>query len=131
MKRKIAALHLGSEARWQELLALNPGVDPKRLKLGQVLRLRADSPGAAPLASVPAAPATKPAAKPAAKPAGKPAGKPATGPRTHVVKPGDTLSGLALTYLGSVTRADDLFEANASILKSPDDLKPGQTLRIP
>ena len=49
----------------------------------------------------------------------------------HKIQPGDTLSGLAIKYLGSVARADDIFKANQETLKSPDQLKIGMELKIP
>ena len=54
-----------------------------------------------------------------------------TGPRTHRVQQGDTLSGLAQRYLGSSTRFMDLYTANRDVLRSPDDLRVGMTIRIP
>jgi LysM repeat protein len=38
---RIAAAQLGDANRYTEILALNPGVDPKRLSVGQSLRLPA------------------------------------------------------------------------------------------
>lgn len=56
----------------------------------------------------------------------------ATGPgRTHVIQPGDTLSGLASRYLGSSARYREIYEANRNVLKSPDDVREGMTLVIP
>jgi nucleoid-associated protein YgaU len=49
----------------------------------------------------------------------------------HVVQPGDTLSGIAAKYLGSVARYPELFEANRDVLRSPDALQLGMQLRIP
>lgn len=115
----IARRTLGSEAKWEELVKLNPGLDPKRLKIGTTIRLSGSAPAA--LAQpVPAPAASAPAA----------AAAPATG-RTHTVKSGDTLGAIAKKYLGSTTKADALFEANRDQLKSPDALKVGQVLRIP
>lgn len=51
--------------------------------------------------------------------------------RTYVVQPGDTLSGIAYREFGTITRYYDLFEANEDQLAHPDDLRVGQTLRIP
>jgi hypothetical protein len=51
--------------------------------------------------------------------------------RTHVTQPGETLSGLAARYLGSSARFRELYEANRSVLRSPDDLPDGVTLVIP
>lgn len=51
--------------------------------------------------------------------------------QTHVVCPGDTLSELALRFLGSSHRYHELYEANRDVLSSPHALKPGMVLRIP
>jgi nucleoid-associated protein YgaU len=115
----IAKRTLGAESRWEELVKLNPGLDPKRLKIGSTIRLSGSAPAAlAQPAPAPAVTAPATVAKPAAA-------------RTHTVKSGDTLGAIAKTYLGSATKADALFEANKDQLKSPDALKVGQVLRIP
>jgi nucleoid-associated protein YgaU len=49
----------------------------------------------------------------------------------HVVESGDTLSGIAQQYLGSVADYPEIFAANRDQLDSPDDLKLGMRLRIP
>ncbi|MFV0441994.1 MAG: LysM peptidoglycan-binding domain-containing protein [Planctomycetaceae bacterium] len=49
----------------------------------------------------------------------------------HVVESGDTLSGLAQKYLGSVARYPEIYAANRDQLDTPDDLKLGMRLRIP
>jgi LysM repeat protein len=54
-----------------------------------------------------------------------------TEPLFHVVQSGDTLSGIAQKYLGSVARYPDLYEANRDILASPDALRLNMRLRIP
>lgn len=53
--------------------------------------------------------------------------------RTHAVVAGDTLSGIAATHYGSRRKlvVDALFEANRSILSSPDEVRIGMTLRLP
>jgi phage tail protein X len=51
--------------------------------------------------------------------------------RTHVIRPGDTLSGLASHYLGSSARYREIYDANRKVLKSPDDLPDGVTIVIP
>lgn len=52
-------------------------------------------------------------------------------PEPYLVKPGDTLSGIAARCLGSSVRYQELFEANRDVLSSPNDLKIGMQLRIP
>ncbi|MBS0264656.1 MAG: LysM peptidoglycan-binding domain-containing protein [Planctomycetes bacterium] len=51
--------------------------------------------------------------------------------RTHVIQAGDTLSSLAARYLGSASRYHEIFEANRSQLRSPNDVREGMTLKIP
>ena len=51
--------------------------------------------------------------------------------RTHAVKRGDTLSGLALKYYGDADRWQVIYKANRKVLASPKALKPGQKLVIP
>jgi nucleoid-associated protein YgaU len=47
------------------------------------------------------------------------------------VKKGDTLSKIALEYLGNANLYHQIFEANRPMLKDPDEIFPGQVLRIP
>lgn len=50
---------------------------------------------------------------------------------THVVKAGDTLTGLAARYLGDRSRYLEIYEANKHVLKSPHQLTEGVRLNIP
>ena len=52
---------------------------------------------------------------------------------SYTVVPGDTLSKIAAAHLGSKSRAsvNAIFEANRSVLSSPDDLKAGLILIVP
>ncbi len=52
-------------------------------------------------------------------------------PQTHIVQPGDTLSGIAQKYLGSASRYLEIYEANKNILSGPDQLKLNMKLVIP
>jgi len=113
----IAKRYLGTTARWKELAALNPGVDPRKLMPGDRIRVA----GAAP-----APPRAQP--EPAASTASD---TKASGPRQYVVKKGDTLGGISQAHYGTVRRADEIYAANRDVLRSKDDLKIGQTLRIP
>ncbi len=47
------------------------------------------------------------------------------------VKSGDTLSKIAKEQLGNANRYREIFEANKPMLKDPDEIFPGQILRIP
>ena len=127
---KIAKRYLGSESRWKVLADLNPNVDPDHLRIGQVLRLSGSAPGAS--SPPPAAPSATAGTPAAGQAAGQPVAQVApAGARTHVVRKGDTLGAIAKQYLGSVTRADDIYRANKDLLADPDHLSVGQVLRIP
>lgn len=49
----------------------------------------------------------------------------------HTVVSGDTLSKIAGEYYGDVMKYPVIFEANKPMLKHPDEIYPGQVLRIP
>jgi nucleoid-associated protein YgaU len=50
---------------------------------------------------------------------------------TYMVKPGDTLSGIAKQVYGNASQYMKIFEANRNILSDPNKIKPGQELVIP
>jgi nucleoid-associated protein YgaU len=49
----------------------------------------------------------------------------------HIVAKGDTLSAIAKKYYDDASRYPEIFEANKPMLKHPDKIYPGQSLRIP
>ncbi len=49
----------------------------------------------------------------------------------HVVQSGDTLSKISKTVYGDPMKYNVIFEANRPMLQDPDEIYPGQTLRIP
>ena len=51
--------------------------------------------------------------------------------RFVVVKAGDTLSAISKTVYGDANLYNKIFEANKPLLKDPNKIYPGQTLRIP
>lgn len=53
------------------------------------------------------------------------------GSNFYTVKSGDTLSGIAKAQYGEAGKYMQIFEANKPMLKDPDKIYPGQTLRIP
>jgi nucleoid-associated protein YgaU len=57
--------------------------------------------------------------------------KAASAGRTYTVKPGDTLSKIAKEHLGNANSYMAIFEANKDQLTDPDEIKPGQVLKIP
>lgn len=53
------------------------------------------------------------------------------GSKIYIVKPKDTLRGIAKSELGSAERAGEIFDANRNKLDDPDKIFVGQSLRIP
>ena len=51
--------------------------------------------------------------------------------QTYTVKAGDTLSKIAERSLGNANAYMRIFEANRDQLSDPDQIKPGQVLKIP
>ncbi len=51
--------------------------------------------------------------------------------RFYTVKSGDTLSKIAKTEYGNANKYMVIFEANKPLLKDPNKIYPGQSLRIP
>jgi len=56
---------------------------------------------------------------------------PESGVVYYTVVSGDTLSGIAKTYLGNAMDYTKIFEANREVIKDPDLIYPGQKIRIP
>lgn len=112
--QKIAERELGSARLWTSIARANPFKDPNRLKPGDRVRipLDADNPQGWP----------DDAQQPAAQPA------PVV---EYTVQSGDSLSKIAKQFYGSVRYVDFLYESNRERLRSKDDLRVGQVLRIP
>jgi nucleoid-associated protein YgaU len=108
----IAARTLGDGMEWRQFVTANPGLNPKRLRIGQTLK-------------IPQATASRSSS--ATKPvAGKPAEK------TYRTGKGDTLTSIASTYYGDSTRWTDIFVANKKALGgNPDQLRVDLVLVIP
>ena len=51
--------------------------------------------------------------------------------QTYVVKPGDSLSKIAQQVYGNMNDWRKIYDANRDIIKDPDLIHPGQTLRLP
>jgi nucleoid-associated protein YgaU len=104
----------GHERGWEQLQQANPGLDPSRLKIGQVLKVPDWKP--VPGASKPAAPVSAPTAT--------------TG--SYTVQSGDTLSTIATKVYGESKLWKRIYDANKDAIGSdPGALKVGQSLRIP
>ncbi len=52
-------------------------------------------------------------------------------PQFYTVKRGDTLGAIAKEFYGKASKYPIIFEANKPMLKNPNLIYPGQTLRIP
>ena len=59
------------------------------------------------------------------------AGAPITSMKTYTVKKGDTLSKISKEFLGDANDYMRIFNANTDQLTDPDEIKPGQVLKIP
>ena len=51
--------------------------------------------------------------------------------RLHVVKPGDTLSKIALEHYGNAGAFNNIVRANPTVISDPNLIFPGQELKIP
>lgn len=58
-------------------------------------------------------------------------GSSSTATRIYVVKSGDSLSKIAKREYGNAKDWKRIFEANRDLIKDPDKIYPGQTLKIP
>lgn len=129
---KIAAATLGDGNKWKVLVDANPGLDPRRLKIGQVIRIpggvdlaMAPSPAPAPTASRPKVHSLAPV-----NPDDGPSGPVAVeGGREVEVKKGDSWYSLAVTHLGDGNKWKKLMGANQGI--GERDLRPGMKVKLP
>ncbi len=99
------------DPRKQSLIAIaNPTVDPTRLQIGQIIKL----PPKDTLRSIERSSPTE------------------TGVVIHVVRSGETLSDIAVEYLGKASRWQEIHEANLDVIgDDPARLTVGMELRIP
>ncbi len=124
---RIARVQLGAESRWQEIAALNPKVDPKRLDVGQKLVLPS---GAAVQVAQSEVQSAKTATKPVAtSPTSKKATKSNSGPRVCTVQKGDTMRSIARRELGDERLWKEIAGANPSV--DPNRLAIGARLKLP
>jgi nucleoid-associated protein YgaU len=51
--------------------------------------------------------------------------------QTYTIESGDSLSKIAKHFYGDASKWRQIFEANRDIIKDPDMIHPGQTIKIP
>lgn len=135
--RTIAQRYYGTAARAPAIARANPFMDPERLRVGREILVPRDP------TNIQGRPVPQPPA-PTGETAGSggggsgtsgsgtDGGAPQSEPeQTYTVRRGDTLSGISSRVYGTSRHAEAIFRANRSVLRSPDDLKVGQVLRIP
>lgn len=128
---QIAASHLGNANRHPEIYQANRDElhNPNDLRIGMTLKIPVP-PSTLPqnpiqLPVPPSLPEPSAPAQPAA---------PAEAPDNYTqytVKRGESLSSIALDTLGDAERYMEIYQANRDLLKDPDTLRLGMTLKIP
>jgi len=116
----IAKAELGDATKWTIVASANPRIDPLKLRPGMTLRIPID----------PTNIQGKP--NPAHEANAPPPAAPDEPTRIeYVVRPGDTLGGIARTYYSSASKWRIILEANSDVLSRPEQLRPGMRLVIP
>ena len=110
----IAQARYGDERYWESIARANPLKDPRRIRPGEVIRLPVD-----------------PSNVQGRRVGDTPDPAPPRQQLDYVVKPGDTLGQISESFYGSARYAELIFEANRESLRDADDIRVGQTLRIP
>ncbi|MBI4882183.1 MAG: LysM peptidoglycan-binding domain-containing protein [Planctomycetes bacterium] len=118
----IAVKLFGDAAYTDELMKANEDIDPRKMRVGQVLNV--------PRVEEPAAAAAQPAA---AKPESSESAAPAASgaPASYTAKAGDTLFSITKQLYGSSRRWREIWELNKKLLPEPQDLRPGMVLQLP
>lgn len=119
---QIAQRELGTSRRWGEIVELNPGLDPNRLVVGKSIRLPA-APERAPRRAAPAPREASQESAPRlalARPAAD---------ASYAVRPGDTLSEISLSQLGTSKRWREIVALNPGL--NPSRLEVGQVITLP
>lgn len=120
---QIAELHLGDGNLHSLIVRANPTlIRDDVIVPGQRLKI--------PARAASTAGADRPGARAQSRPTGR-RGSAASQPRSYVVQPGDTLSEIASSELGSVRHMDAILKANSDTLESADEIRVGMTLTLP
>lgn len=124
---KIARDVLGDRKYVGDIQKANPGLNPQRIFVGQVLKLPSvgDS-GASPVSQKAVEKTTASETKPKAEPA-----KPNPVPMTHTIQPGDNLAKISRKYYGNVDMVIPIAKANKDVIKDRNNLPVGKTIKLP
>ncbi len=138
---RICVEEYGSAGMVPAVLAANPGLDPKRLRIGQKISLPAPRVEAGETGETPAAVGERPARgsrwsfitpRHLQQNTGGEKLVSTSGGRLYTVKKGDTLSGIAQREMGSVKHVTAIVDANKRILSSAKTpLQIGWQLELP
>jgi nucleoid-associated protein YgaU len=134
---RIAAEKLGSEKRWNEILTLNPGLEPRNLGVGKTIHLPDASGTSLAKATAKKEPASdkkiaglsKPDAKKATKETAKETSSPKSSTSVYVVQKGDHMTTIAQKVLGDARRWKEIVAANPGI--DPNKIAVGDKLKLP
>jgi nucleoid-associated protein YgaU len=109
----------GNGTHVAKILAANPGLDAKHLKVGQTIKL-------------PDATGTASAATPASGPGPVASAVSGTNAKTYKVQSGDSLRKIATKVYGDAGKWEKLYAANRKLIGSnPSDLRAGMVLQLP
>ena len=114
----IAKRELGNGEYYRRILSANPGLNPARLQIGQLIKI----------------PLAKRRGETVAGTSGKKKSSVSNASATaryHTVKDGETLSGIAKKFYGKASRWKKILDANSKILPRPTSLRVGMVLLIP
>lgn len=121
---RLAATYLGDGEKWRELQKINADVLNGGINLKVGMKLKVVQ---ATVTTVAQKPAAQP--KPAAKTETKKEQQAKPAQRSYVVLKGDNLGTISQKLLGSSRRMSEIVKLNG--LKDPNDIRVGQTLKIP
>jgi len=119
----LAELFYGKQEYAEFLVRANPGLDPRRLIVGQEIIIP-ETPGDLSVLNRAAQPEPAKTDKPAAP-------APAAAERTYTVKAGDSFWKIADNELGDGNRWQEIYELNKAEVPAPNRLKVGQVLKLP
>jgi len=125
----LAVKYLGHARYADKIAEANPTLEPRRLRLGAVVKIPV--PEKRPAAATATQPAASPAAV-AASPAPAAQAAPVPAERSYEVKPGEGWYTLAERFLGSGTRWTELYELNKGRVPTNFNILPaGTTIELP